>query len=69
MNFFLSIRLVKRTLLDIFPIPGKSMNHKYIFVNKYLYNHDNETFTKNQSETKNECIQYKQHYNIILINY
>jgi len=25
-----------RTLLNIFPLQGKSINHKYVFVNKYL---------------------------------
>jgi len=38
------------TLLDIFPVPVKSMNHKYVFVNKYPY--DDENPTKNRSGTK-----------------
>jgi len=41
------------TLLIIFHLRRKSINHKSVFVNKIISNHDNENLTKNRAETKN----------------
>jgi len=46
------------TLLNIYPLQGKSMNHKYLFVNS---THDNEYLTKNRSETKKKRVSSPKH--------
>jgi len=52
------------TLLDIFSVQEKSMNHINMFLLITKCNHDNETLAKNRSEMKKPFIQPK---NIILV--
>jgi len=41
------------TLINIFPLQEKSMNHTHIFVRKVISINDNKNLTTNRSETKN----------------
>jgi len=60
----------RSTLLDIFPVQVKSMNHKiYVFGYKYPYDDENPTKNRLGTKKKKRCIQPQKHVYIEMIIY